>query len=512
MFPIKPRVALFGFHLEANAFCPPSLKADCLKQCWEVGEGISDLARGVSRLPGELAGFYARMDALGDWQPVPLIVVSMPPSGPASAELWAEYLHELETRLRAALPVDAVYVCNHGASCAEGEDDTEGAMIGLVRRLVGDAVPIIATHDLHCNVSDRTAAALDVLVSYRTNPHVDQRERGAEAADQLHEMLNGVKMEKAFIRLPLTPPTVTLLTAAGPYADLVRAGAAMVEENGAIANVSVSSGFVFSDLPHCGMTIMVTTRNDLEVARRAALALARAAWVDRERYVAQAITVTEAVSIARQATVSQLFADVADNPGGGGRGNTTWLLRAFDEAGIPNTVLGVFIDPELAAEAHRVGEGGAFEAVFNRTESEYSRRYATPVRVLCLRDEVQVGRRGILRGQQFALGPSVLLELQHSGLRVVVASLRRQLADPVMLEMHGIDIAGIGCLIVKSRGHYRAGFDEYFSGERIHDVDSPGLTTPNLDNLTFRRLPRPVWPLDATATWAEPEWAKTLEL
>ena len=86
-------------------------------------------------------------------------------------------------------------------------------------------------------------------------------------------------------------------------------------------------------------------------------------------------------------------------------------------------------------------------------------------------------------------------------MRVVVGSLRRQLADPVMLEMHGIDIATVGNLIVKSRGHYRAGFDEYFSGERIHDVDSPGLTTPNLSNLAFRRLPRPVFPLDSDVQW-----------
>ncbi len=488
----NPRVAIFGFHLEANAFCPVTTKEDCLSQCWEVGERISELARGSSKLPAEIGGFYDRMNALGPWEPVPLIVLKMPPGGPASAAMWAEFMRELEQRLRAALPVDAVYACNHGASCAESEPDSEGAMLALVRHVVGDAVPIVATHDLHCNVSDRTVGMLDVLVSYRTNPHVDMRERGAEAADLLREILSGAKMEKAFIRLPLTPPTVTLLTAQGPYADLIKKAEAMMQpaDLGPIANVSVSGGFVFSDLPHCGMGVMVTARGDAEAAQRVALEMAEAAWRDRARYVVQALSVEQAVDIARASSVPRLFADVADNPGGGGGGNT---------------VLGVFVDARLAAEAHRVGEGGCFDAVFNRTEQPYAERFVHPARVLCLCDGEQVGRRGLLAGQTFSLGASALLELEGCGMRVVVGSLRRQLADPVMLEMHGVDIATIGNLIVKSRGHYRAGFDEYFSGERIHDVDSPGLTTPNVSNLAFRRLPRPVFPLDSDVQWNNSE-------
>ncbi|SAI70754.1 peptidase [Bordetella trematum] len=130
--------------------------------------------------------------------------------------------------------------------------------------------------------------------------------------------------------------------------------------------------------------------------------------------------------------------------------------------------------------------------------------------MLKLTDGEGMGRRGILRGRKFSLGRSCLLELVDSGIKVVVGSLRRQLAEPAMLEMHGIDIATAGHVIVKSRGHYRAGFDEFFPNERIHDVDSPGLTTPNLKQIDFKRLPRPVWPLDENAAWHEPAWAAGL--
>ena len=107
-----------------------------------------------------------------------------------------------------------------------------------------------------------------------------------------------------------------------------------------------------------------------------------------------------------------------------------------------------------------------------------------------------------MAGRQFDLGPSALLELEGSGLRVVLGSLRRQLHEPRMLEMHGLDIAAARCVVVKSRGHFRAGFDEFFPEERIFEVDAPGLTSPVLGNFAWRRLLRPVFPLDEEAAWA----------
>jgi len=505
----NPKIAIAGFVLEANSFSPVSTREDFEKSCWHEGATITELARQTSNLPVEVSGFYTRMDELTSWVAAPTIVVGAPPGGPVVEAVWNEFMQKLEIKLRAVMPVDAVYVANHGASSAEHLDDTEGDMMQLIRSIVGPNIPIIATHDLHCNVSERTVDALDALISYRTNPHVDQRERAAEAADLLVEMLAGMKTEKAFIRLPITPPTVTLLSARGPYADLIKMGTAMMQtpDEGPIANVSVSAGFAFSDLPKCGITITVTSRGDLKAARRCALEIARAAWADRKRYVPDVLEVPDAIQKAKQAKLPLLFADVADNPGGGGRGNTTWLLAALDDAKVAGVVLGVFIDPDLAQQAHIVGEGAEFDAVFNATESKFSKRYAARARVLRLTDGEGLGRRGILRGKKFSLGPSALIELVETGMQVVVASLRRQLCDPAMLEMHGLDISSIQVLVVKSRGHYRAGFDEYFPESQIFDVDSPGLTTPNLKNVDFKRLPRPVFPIDPGARWVEPDWA-----
>lgn len=493
-------------HLECNAFAPISQKADFLNQCWEEGESITEKARRVSNLPSELSGFYQRMDERGPWLPAPLIVVAAPPGGPAATDVWQSFLDTAIERLRAALPVDAVYVANHGASSAVGEDDTEGVLMARLRELVGPDVPLIATHDLHCNVSDATIAALDVLIPYRTNPHVDQRARAAEAADILHEMWSGMKPTMVSIRLPLTPPSVTLLTASGPYADTIAHAQRLMQPSAdnPIVNASVTAGFVFADLPKCGMTVIVTARNDVKAATRAAREIADALWQDRTRFVADTRDVGTAVACARSAKAPLLFADVADNPGGGGRGNTTWLLEAFDQARIPNVVLGVFFDPTLAAHIHTLEVGTAFDAVFNAEPTTYSRQHRARARVCVLSDGEGTGRRGMMEGRKFTLGKSALIELVDSGMRIVVVSLRRQLAEPRMLEMFGIDIATIGCLIVKSRGHYRAGFDEFFTDDRIIDVDSPGLTTPNISQIDFKHLPRPVWPLDPDVVWTPP--------
>ncbi|MBY0336326.1 MAG: M81 family metallopeptidase [Acetobacteraceae bacterium] len=503
-----PRVAILGLHLEANAFAPPTVLEDFERQCLARGEEIARMARApTTRLPAELPGFFRRMDSTGAWRPVPILVAAAPPGGPIAQDVFLAYLDEVRTRLAAALPVDAVYIASHGASSATGDEDSDGTLLAMVRGIVGRAVPIVVTHDLHCNVSECLVEACDAFIAYRTNPHVDMAARAAEAADAIRYLLAGGRTAKHFIRLPLTPPTVTLLTASGPYADLIRDAEALMASDPAILNASVTGGFVFSDLPKCGITVCVTARNgDAAAAERAARQLAVRAWAERHRHTRRLLSLEEAAAMAVEAGEGRrdpvIFSDAGDNPGGGGRGSTTCTLRALHEARAKGVVLGLFVDPALAAEARSLGEGAQFHAVFNRVESAFSKRFESGARVLKLTDGKGTGRRGTMAGRDFDLGPTALLELDGSAMRIVVISLRRQCHEPRTLEMHGIDIARARTVVVKSRGHFRAGFDEFFPDDRIFEVDSPGLTSPVLTNFTWRRLPRPVFPLDPEAAWA----------
>jgi microcystin degradation protein MlrC len=348
---------------------------------------------------------------------------------------------------------------------------------------------------------------LDVFVGYLENPHTDVRERGAEAARHMRELLAGTKTAVAMVKLPLTPPSITLLTASGPYSEMIRYGQTQV--GGDIMNVSIMAGFVFSDCTKNGYTAVVTARNDnRRAAFDLALDLCRRSWAMRERFRKVMTPLADAVKLAVEAGANPgaapvLLADVGDNPGGGGRGNTTWLLRALVEAGAKGVVIGVFNDAALAAEAHRLGTGAQFSARFNRTEdNEFSQPFEAQAKVVALSDGAIVGRRGLLKGTAASMGASALLEI--GGVRIAVISNRQQCLDPVQLESLGVDLAAARTVVLKSRGHFRAGFDEFFPPERIVEVDCPGLTSPALHTFNWTRLPRPTYPLDEATTWVAP--------
>jgi microcystin degradation protein MlrC len=503
----SPRVALLGFSIECNKFAPPATKAHFLARTYLEGDAIVDEARWPTptMLP-ETPGFVAEMDASGPWTPVGIVLAMTEPNGPVEHTFFAELLDTISRRLSEALPVDAVYICSHGAGLTTEEDDPDGVLFEMVRHVVGLDVPIAATLDLHANVSERMVQSIDAFIGYRTNPHLDMRERGAEAAGAIREMLGGVRPQRALIRLPIVPPTVTMLTAAGPYADMIDFGQRRMTPE--IMNVSVMGGFAFADTAKNGLTVVVTARHDRHAAETLAREIAELGWANRQRFYPQLTSLDEAVDKAlaagRDPSLPALaFADVADNPGGGGRGNTTFLLRAFHEAGVGSALLGVFFDPDLAAEAHRHGVGASFEARFNRSETtKFSEPYTASATVVGVTDGDCVGRRGIYAGLRLELGPCAALEA--GGITVVVISHRVQCADPIFFEMMGLDIAQARSVVVKSRGHFRGGFDEFFGPDQIIEVDLPGLTSPMLNRFNWKRLPRPVIPLDENVEWHPP--------
>ena len=198
-----------------------------------------------------------------------------------------------------------------------------------------------------------------------------------------------------------------------------------------------------------------------------------------------------------------LMADVADNPGGGGRGNTTQILRAFHEAGVEDALFGVFYDPAVVDAALAAGEGGRFTAKFNTTETqEFSEPFAAEAEVLKLSDGEFVGQYGMVRGRTVRLGRSCLLRL--GGIRIVVITIRQQCLSNDFFAHYSVDAEVARCTVVKSRGHFRAGFQHIFPPERIIEVDVPGLTSPNLATFAWKNLPRPVYPLDPETTWDPP--------
>ncbi|MHB1104629.1 MAG: M81 family metallopeptidase, partial [Devosia sp.] len=393
MFPThaKKRVAMLGLMLESNSFAPVTGRDDFLKRLYVAGDEFrAELNRTESRLPAEMLSFHTAMDGGIPWEPVPILIGLVEAGGPIDHAFFEEALAEMRTRLEAAMPLNGVYICNHGAMITTENRDPDGVIFGMVREIVGPDVPVVATLDLHGNVSDRMVEAADVIISYQTNPHVDMVARGQDAARALNEMFNGLRPGAVIVRLPVTPPTVTLLTENGPYAELIDYGRTRVTDD--ILNISILGGFAYADTPKNGLAIIVTARSGKAAAKRLATEIAEHAWKDHRRYVPRLTSLDDAVASAVRAgqdlTVDPvILADVADNPGGGANGNTTWILEALVKAGAKGAVLGIFNDPALAKEAMELGEGARFKAVFNRTEPDgFSRRFEAEATVLRIRD------------------------------------------------------------------------------------------------------------------------------
>jgi microcystin degradation protein MlrC len=514
---VRPRVAVLGFSIECNRFAPVATRTDF--HIFQRGAEILDDARSATpRALPEAKGFVDAMNATGAWLPVPILLAQAPPNGPVEEGFFREMMAEWQAGLEAEKP-DAVYLVLHGAGMATHADspdgdDPDGALIEMARRVVGPNVPIVATLDLHANVSRRMVAGLDAFIGYRTNPHLDMLERGAEAAHTLRLLLAGTKTHLFHIRLPIIAPSVTQVTLPNhqdrPMGEVIDFGQARREAPlyaGKILNVSVMGGFAHGDTADNGFSVIVTA-TDARAAHGLCVDVAEAAWARRQRFRAKLTSVPDAVAMAKQAP-SRIFADVGDNPGGGGRGNTLYILDAFLAGGVQNALLGALWDPPLAAAAHKAGMGGEFTAELNTHEnSPFSARMTRKARVIKLSDGKFVGRRGIFANQALEMGPTAAIAID--GITVVVISVRQQCADPMFFEHLGLDIAAASAVVVKSRGHFRGGFDEFFPAERIIDVGAPGgLTSLDFAKIPWTRLPRPSIPLDEDAPWTPPPFTQT---
>jgi microcystin degradation protein MlrC len=530
-----PRIALLGFSIECNSFAPIATEADFRTRTLIGGaELVAEARSPAPRMLGELPGFVAAMDAAGDWEPVPCLLAMAEPNGPVEQEFFDRLMQRWQADLSAAGHLDGVYVVLHGAglttgACRGGSGhasdttgpaarDPEGTLLSAIRHIVGADVPVVATYDLHANVSDADVTLVDGFIGYRTNPHLDMRERGAEASGLLRRLIAGTRTYLARVRLPIVPPTVTQLTGRDapnrPYGELIDLGQQRMRQApfvDRVLNVSVMGGFAYADTPFNGLTVVVTA-TDQDAADTLAREIAQAGWDRRDRFRPTLTSLEEAVLLAKAtedpARAALIFADVADNPGGGGRGNTMAILQAFHAAGVRNGLIGVIHDPALAAEAHQLGVGARFEARFNRAlpnepgGDDFSQPFAAPAVVFALTDQPIRGRRGIYANNTLDIGEAAALSLD--GLTVIVVTHRYQCADPMFFEAFGLRIAEARVVVVKSRGHFRGGFDEFFGHDQVVEVDAPGLTSPILSRFHWKHLPRPVLPIDDDAEWTPP--------
>ena len=493
------RIAIGGFQHETNTFAPSKATYEQFVRDggWpglRRGGAILDTMVADRNLP--IAGFIEEMrsnPSARKHELAPTAWAACEPSAHVTEDAYERIAAMIVDGVAAARP-DAVYLDLHGAMVAEHVDDGEGELLARVRRVVGPKVPVVASLDLHANVTARMLEAADVMVAYRTYPHVDMAETGARCAWLLARMLDGnlSRLHKAARRVPFLIPLTAQCTALEPARAIYAALAAM--ESAKMPTLSFTPGFPAADFPECG-PVVFAYGGDQQAADAAADALAALVARHEGDFDIEVHEPRDAVRIAlraaERASRPVVIADTQDNPGAGGDSDTTGMLRALLDARAGHAprgaALGLMVDPAAAAAAHAAGPGREIEiALGGRSGIAGDAPLRARFRIEALADGHVDCTGPFYRGARMELGPSACLQLE--GVRIAVTSRKTQLADQALLRFVGIEPTETAIVVVKSSVHFRADFAPI--AEQILVAAAPGPMIADPSRFEWTRLQR----------------------
>lgn len=482
------KVALAGFLHETNTFAPSKARMTDFVQ----GGGYMPLARGRALMDRSRdinlgIGGAVNLGESSGWDMVPILWAGATPSAHVCQSAYQSITDEIIAGICAAGPLDGVFIDLHGAMVAEHEDDGEGALLKRLRAAVGPDVAIAAALDLHGNITQDMVDASDVLVGFRTYPHVDMADTGYRAAEQLDSIMQrGAPLAKAFRRLPFLVPIAWQSTFAAPAKDLYALTSRL--ETGPVASTSFFFGFPAADFPGCGPTVICY--GETQADADAAADEIEQAVLDAEPALAGTTFdpdagVLEAMRIAATAARPVIIADTQDNPGAGGDSNTTGMLRALVAHKAKRAALGNMVDPDAAQKAHEAGVGATIDVALGGFsgipgDAPYQARFT----VETLSDGKLVGKGPFYGGAPLDLGPSACLRIDD--VRVVVTSHKAQMADREMYRFVRITPEDQDILVNKSSVHFRADFDPI--AETILTCTAPGPMPVSPASLPFTNL------------------------
>ncbi|MBM3393311.1 MAG: M81 family metallopeptidase [Betaproteobacteria bacterium] len=472
------RIAIGGFQHETNTFAPSLATFDDFARGggWPPLLQGGDIFDGVAGINLPIAGFIEGMRDSGHTL-VPTAWAAASPSAHVTRDAYERIAGMIVESIAHAGAIDAVYLDLHGAMVAQHLPDGEGELLTRVRRLVGDHLPVVASLDLHANVTQRMLQAADILIAYRTYPHVDMADAGQRVAHFLQRRLAGAPRPVVASRpisylIPLQAQSTMLEPAQSLYAWLPQL------EGAGVDSVSFTPGFPAADFPECGALAFAYGNG----AARAVHTLAERVEGHEADFDLPVFTPEEAIrraqAMARGDGRPVVIADTQDNPGAGGDSDTTGLLRALVSSNTERAALGLIADAEAARAAHAVGQGGSLDIALGGKsgiagDAPLHARYS----VEQLSDGKLTGTGPFYRGARMTLGPCARLRV--GSVQVIVSTEKVQLADQQMYRFIGIEPTQQAILAVKSSAHFRADFAPIAREILVCKAPGPMLADPS---------------------------------
>jgi microcystin degradation protein MlrC len=451
----------------------------------------------------ELGGF---IQSLRTWPEKPEIVglVRLPawPSGACTAETLSWLRDELLTALQRSLPLDGLLLALHGALAADGTPDVEGAILAAAREIIGPAVPLVATLDLHANVTQRMARASDALVLYHTAPHIDVFETGGRGAELLRRILvDEARPVTAFQKIPMVVPAERADTQdPASVSHGLRETLQALEAEQAILTAGLATVQPWLDVPELGTTVIVVTDGDVTFASSTCSSLASSVWNSRREYLPELVPVDDAVRVAHANPVGLVvLSDSADATTSGAVGESTAILSELLRHDWPRPAIVPFVDPGVVADAERAGVGATLAVTLGgKRDRRFSKPIALDVAVEKIFDARFVLSGHLARNLSIDMGRCALL--RRGGIHIVVTSESGPHFAPELFMAAGLDPFAAAVLVAKSPCGFRAAYAK--RAARILVVRSPGCAPSDFWRYEYSNIRRPLWPWDEMEEWS----------
>lgn len=492
------RVAIAELKQETNTFVSrPTTMADF--ETWHYWTGPA-LIEGLQGTNSEIDGF---LNVLSEAQiePVPILATFAMSGGKVDDATYQHLLGELLDGIADAGPLDGVLLALHGAMVTDSDDSPDATTLKAVRELVGPNLPVVATYDLHANLTGRMAEYADALVGFKTSPHIDQRDTGERGARVMTAILQqGAMPTMAFVKIPMIVPASTHIHhLPGPFKRLQDATKELETQPGVLsANVAAVQPWL--DIDEMGFATVVVTDDDSNRAEALACDLAKACWAERHAFMEiELVPIADAVALAlAEPSGPVVLADCADGTGAGSPGDATSVIAALLDAN-PDKPAFVFVrDAESAEAAIAAGTGatvalsvgGKIDNVFNQpVEVTGTVQFAGPA-------SFRFGGGGYT-GVEQDMGPSAVV--RAGNVYVLIVSNSVMTVDPELYRAVGLEPKDAQIVVVKSHIQFRAGYDAFAS--RMILLDSPGMSSDHIAALPWQKVPRPIFPLDPETTF-----------
>lgn len=487
------KILIARMNHETNTFSPVPTPLQSFDP--QFGESAR---RSQSGMRTAMAAFLDAANRRGATAVTPLAAMANP-SGPVQADAYEAMCRPI---VDAAPGCDAILLDLHGAMVAEHLPDGEGELLARVRA-AAPGVPIGVALDLHGNVTARMVDNADVMVGFKTYPHVDMYETGEHVARLLLQMADGqARFAVQWRRVPLLCHTLRSTTLAGAMQQVV--DSARQAEAAGIPAATVFAGFPLADIEAPCMSVVVTGHADavgVERARTVADRIAQQIQARREGFVYQAEPLARSLerarAVAEGADKPVLLLDHGDNCMSGGTCDTMDVLQAALEAGLRDIAVGPIADPEAVAALFAAGVGQPCDLQLGNKVSLASLGLAkTPLRVRgtvrALSDGSYTVTGPIYTGQRCSMGRTALLDTGAA--RIVVTELPHEPWDLGVFTCVGVDVTAHRFVLLKSRMYCRPVFGPLSAA--LVECDSAGVTSSDYRLFPFQRVRRPVYPLD----------------